>query len=179
MRYSFCQSGKMSFLKVGILHPPPSPSTKQRRKNFNCDYRDLGPGHNFSTQMSSTSWEVSQSKGQVGVSSRKRMVPTIFSWETKSTSVAKSLWLAARIKHISDKGTKGENMGSTGVGVWVGRPQYLPQSPCSFLYFLHLFSSSLRTHHSWKNQLEMRKFCNSQGKILWKRMNQKQNCIIV
>lgn len=39
MRASLCPSGKMSYCQSG--HSP-QPRTKQRRKNFNCDYKGLG-----------------------------------------------------------------------------------------------------------------------------------------
>lgn len=53
------------------------PRTKWKRRNFNCDYRDLGctSGTALGSKCPLTSWRVSQSRGHAGISSRKRVAP--------------------------------------------------------------------------------------------------------
>lgn len=82
-----------------------------------------------------TRWGVSQSKGQVEVSSREEAVLIKFSWETKSVSVAKSLWLVAKVKNV--KGTKGESVKSKGMGGSRHTPAPCTE-PLFFSYTFHL-----------------------------------------
>lgn len=140
----FANLERWIFVRVGIL-PPVKDKTE---KELPFDYRDLSYtlGRVSESKYPLNSWGVSQSKGHVGISSRKRMVPTIFSWETISMAVAQSLCLAAKVKNISDKGTKAENLGNEG-GVWVGMLQHPPKSQPSFLFIFPL-SLVISTHLS-------------------------------
>ena len=92
--------------------------------------------------MAWTSWGVSQSNGQVGVSPKEGTVLTKFSWETRSVSVsvAESLWLVAKVNDISDKGTKREAMKSKRVDrrKHAPTPSTEPQF-CSFFYFQRFY----------------------------------------
>lgn len=124
--------------------------------------------------MPSTSQGVSQSKSKV--SSRKRMAPAMFNWETESMSVAKSFGWQLTWRMSVTNLPKEKTWEAKG---WACEWAYYNTLYRALIIFSHLhyyFLSSLHTHHSWKSQSEMIKFCNSQGKIL---MDQKLKCMLV